>query len=63
MFVKTNRRNFINGKLLKNKRSPQVSESRPDNLYHEISLKGFPYGCSKNKGKVKRFLLARNSLI
>ena len=63
LLVNTNRRNFIKGKLVKNKRNPQVSESHPDNLFHEISLRDIPYVCYYNKGKVKRFLLARNSLL
>ena len=62
-FVDTNIVNVVKGKLFKNKRILQVSESHPDYLFEEKSVKFSLMIVPINKRKVKRIPLARNSLM
>ena len=62
-FVDTNIGNVVKGKLFKNKRILQVSESHPDYLFEEKSVKFSLMIVPINKRKVKRIPLARNSLM
>jgi hypothetical protein len=62
-FVDSNIGNIVKGKLIKNMRILQVSESHPDYLFEEKSVKFSLMIVPINKRKVKRIPLARNSLI